>query len=119
MSSFVPSGCKSSNTHPCAVMLTLTATRYDGTFMFDKTVQMQLLDPSTSPATVLGTHSYGTGGIGSDVQINSITPPPYWDYQTNFDGSTLTFGSYGAQVLFMDVDGNLITQPNGSTSFSF
>lgn len=105
--SFVPGGCSSSKTSSCAAQMGFTATRSDGTFMFDETVEMELLNSSS---TVLATRSYGTGGIGSYVQINSMTPAPYFQYDSDFDGGSLTYGPYSFQLLFKDVDGNLVPQ---------
>ena len=73
----------------------------NGAFMYDHTVVVKLV--RTSDNAVMATHSYGTGSIHSEVQIDT-TPV----YQTNFRrgdlaGPPTSPGTYRAEVYFLDV----------------
>jgi len=72
--------------------------RSDSTFMYDKTVRVDLVD--TSNSSVVSTHYYGTGDIKDYVQIDSAVP----EYKTQFWGLA-TNKTYKAEVWFRDVDG--------------
>jgi hypothetical protein len=85
----------------------------DGAFMYDHTVVVKLV--RTSDNVVMATHSYGTGSILSNVQID---PKPV--YQTHFKrgdltGSPAAAGTYRAEVYFQDVDNNQVLQATSTT----
>lgn len=78
--------------------------RFDGTFMFDKTVEVRLYK---SDNTHIKTNLYGTGDIKDNVQINLVDSS--YQYQTQFHN--LTKGTtYYAELWFADVDGKDIMQ---------
>jgi hypothetical protein len=121
---FVPNGCKSSNTHPCRGMFKFDVNRSnttsDGAFMFDHTVKVNLVSTANSTSNscsnsslAVQSHPFGTGSINSQTQINANP-----EYQTNFDGGNISivpFGSYVAQACFLDVDGKRDLQGTSSS----
>lgn len=82
----------------------------DGAFMFDKTVEVDLV--RTSDNQVVATHVYGTGSINTNTQIDSSALV----YQTNFKRGDLyttvpnTPSTYKTKIYFKDVDGNDVLQ---------
>ncbi|MRR06140.1 MAG: hypothetical protein EG828_04225 [Deltaproteobacteria bacterium] len=93
----------------CTAMFQFSANRSnitsDGAFMYDHTVVVKLV---RDDGMVMAAHSYGTGSILSQVQIDP-------DYKTHFKrgdlaGSPTAAGTYKAYVYFLNVDGSEILQ---------
>lgn len=84
-----------------------SSTTSDGAFMVDQSVVVKLRD--TGSNAVVASHSYGTGAIGSYVQVDTAAP----SYQTNFrrgDWGATAPKAYKAEVYFVDVDGIPVLQ---------
>jgi hypothetical protein len=79
----------------------------DGLMMFDQTVSADLV--KASDGTVVASHSYGTGAIGSYVQIGTDV------YKTTFDHPAgMPYTTFQLKVYFIDVDGSRLLQTTSS-----
>jgi hypothetical protein len=111
---FSTNPCQNGGNGSCKGQFQFTVNRSaltsDGQFMFDHTVEVDLV--RLSDGQVVATHTYGTGSINSCIQIQPGV------YQTDFvrrDIGAASPTDYVAKVYFLDVDNNWVLQATSNS----
>jgi len=108
-------GKKISIDDKCQLQVQFTVKRSDLTSdhadMFDQTVKVVLKDSSD---TLIDSNDYGTGAINDDVQYDAIGKTYKTKFQ--FTRGQMAGGSVKVEVLFVDIDGNLVPQGEATLS---